>query len=177
MRPAYAGGNDEKCELVHTRLGVQSEPRLRGGSDFLSLPLDLFRSPASGDRLLDPIQRGMTSVLHLDPVRRPAGAIDALPALRNQALKAEFTRLPKQVRAYLALFKVRNENAFRSARQQTRQIGLAHGQRQFPQILATERQDIERVKLHLVIVPARGQPAEIADAANAEPHGHAIAHE
>ncbi len=53
----------------------------------------------------------MTSVLHLDPVRRPAGAIDALPALRNQALKAEFTRLPKQVRAYLALFKVRNELA------------------------------------------------------------------
>ena len=56
-------------------LAVQSEPRFRGGSDFLLLPLDLFRSPASGERLLDPIQRGMTSVLHLDPMadalRRP----------------------------------------------------------------------------------------------------------
>ena len=67
-------------------LAVQSEPRFRGGSDFLSLPLDLFRSPDSGERLLDPIQRGMTSVLHLDPIPRgrvalslplrPAGSAD-----------------------------------------------------------------------------------------------------
>ena len=96
----------------------------------------------------------MTSVLHLDPVRRPAGAVWTIAALRNQALKAEFTRLPKQVRAYLALFKVRNEDAFRPARQQTGQICLAHGQRQFPQILAIECQDVKSVELHLVIVPA-----------------------
>ena len=51
----------------------------------------------------------MTSVLHLDPMRRSAAAIDALPALGNQTLKAELTRLPEQVGADLALFEVRNE--------------------------------------------------------------------
>src|SRR5258707_11934441 len=57
---------------------------------------DLTASTAfSRERLLDPINCRMTSVLDLDPIRRPATAIDALPALGHQALQSEFAGLPK----------------------------------------------------------------------------------
>jgi hypothetical protein len=58
----------------------------------------------------------MTSVLHLDPVRRSAAAIDALPALRDQALKSELAGLPEQVRPDLALFELADKYAFGSTR-------------------------------------------------------------
>ena len=43
----------------------------------------------SRERLLDPVQRRVFTVLDLDPVRRPAGAVAALAALRDHALQAE----------------------------------------------------------------------------------------
>ncbi|MGY4435214.1 hypothetical protein ACVWWO_007691 [Bradyrhizobium sp. F1.13.1] len=53
------------------------------------------------------------------------------------------------------------QHAVRPAAQQPRQIGLAHAQRQLPQILAAEREDVECVELHLVVVLARMQRVEV----------------
>ena len=47
-------------------------------------------------------------------------------------------------------------------------------QRQFPQIVAIQRQDIERVELNLVIMPAGVQTVEIGDAVDAQQHRLAI---
>jgi hypothetical protein len=47
-------------------------------------------------------------------------------------------------------------------------------QRQFPQIIAIQRQDIERVELNLVIMPAGVQTVEIGDAVDAQQHRLAI---
>jgi hypothetical protein len=46
----------------------------------------------------------MLPVLHLDPMRRSAGAIRSVPVLRNQTLESEQARVPEQVRADLTLF-------------------------------------------------------------------------
>ena len=81
----------------------------------------------------------MTSDLHLGPVRPSAAAIDALPALRDQASR------PEQVRPDLALFELADA---------PRKIVLPKVQRQLPQILTLERQDVERVELHLVVMLA-----------------------
>ena len=59
-------------------------------------------------------------------------------------------------------------------RASSRQVGLAHRQRQLAQILAVADQHIEGVELDLGIVPARVQAVEIGDAVDAEQHGLAI---
>jgi hypothetical protein len=69
-----------------------------------------------------------------------------------------------------------SSNSFRPPRQQACQIGLAHGERQFPQILAIERENVEHVELNLVIMPARMQAVEIRDAVHAQQHRLAIDH-
>ena len=71
---------------------------------------------------------------------------------RHQTFKPEFAGFAKQLRADLALLEIGNENAIRAAGQQPGQIGLAHGERQFAQIVAVEHQGIERVKLHFVVM-------------------------
>jgi hypothetical protein len=96
----------------------------------------------------------MASVLHLDPIRRGAGAVGPIAAFGHQALEAELAGLPKQVRADLALLEFRDENPLGAPRQQPSQVGLAEMQRQLPQILTVQRQDIEGVELDLVIMPA-----------------------
>jgi hypothetical protein len=52
----------------------------------------------------------------------------------------------------------------------------AHGERQFPQVLAIERENVERIELNLVIMPARMQAVEIRDAVHAQQHRLAIDH-
>src|SRR6266550_1046796 len=112
----------------------------------------------------------MLSVFHLDPIRRPAGPVWSISALGNQALQTKLARLAKQVRPDLAALEVADENPFRPPRQQPRQIVLAKVQGQLPQVLTLERQNIEGVELHLIIMPARVQPVEIGDAVDAEHH-------
>src|SRR5207245_4055208 len=112
--------------------------------------------------------------LHLDPVRRGAGAIGPLAMFRYQALKPEIAGLPEQVRADLALFELANANPLRPPCQQPRQVVLSKVQRQFPQIVAIQRQDIERVELNLVIMPAGVQTVEIGDAVDAQQNSLAI---
>ena len=51
------------------------------------------------------------------------------------------------------------------------EIGLAHGQRQAAQILAIEREDVEGVKLDLLLVLAGVQGVEIGNAVDAEDDG------
>jgi hypothetical protein len=60
------------------------------------------------------------------------------------------------------------------AREQPRQIGLAHRERQVPQILTIEREAIEGVKLHLLVVLARVQRVEIGDAVDSQDDGLTI---
>ena len=74
----------------------------------------------------------MTSVLDLDPVRRPAGAVGAIPALRHQALQPHVAGRPKQIRADLALLEGRDEYAVRTAGEQPGQVGLAQAKGQLP---------------------------------------------
>ena len=58
----------------------------------------------------------------------------------------------KQVRADLALFRGRDKDAVRATRQEAGEIGFAHGQRRATQILAVERQDVEGIELHFVVM-------------------------
>ena len=62
-------------------------------------------------------------------------------------------------------------------RQQTGQVGLAHGQRQLPQIVTIKRENIEGVQLHFVVMPAGMQPIEIGDAIDSEQDRLAVDHE
>ena len=109
----------------------------------------------------------MAAVLDLDPIRRPAGTIRAISTLRHQPLKPHVAGSPKQIRANLALFERRNENAIGPTSQQPGEVGLAHRERKLSQVLAVERQDIEGIELHLVIVIARVQRVEIGNAVTA----------
>jgi len=54
------------------------------------------------------------------------------------------------------------------------EVHLANAERQFWDIVAIDRQDIEGVELDLVIVLPRVQAVEVAAAINAEQHGLAI---
>ena len=45
------------------------------------------------------------------------------------------------------------------------------------QIVAVERQHIEGVELHFLVVPARVQRVEVGDAVGAEHHGFAVDHD
>jgi hypothetical protein len=94
----------------------------------------------------------MFPILHLDPIRRAAGAIGPVGALRDQPLKPELAGLAEYVRSDLTLFERGDEDAVRPAREQPREVGFAHRQRQPSQIITVERKAVESVKLHLVIV-------------------------
>ena len=59
-------------------------------------------------------------------------------------------------------------------REQPREISLAHAQGEGAQILAIERQDVEGVELHLIIMLARVQGIEIGNAIDAEDDSLAI---
>jgi hypothetical protein len=83
----------------------------------------------------------------------------------------------EQVRANLALFEVADEDAFRPPGQQPRESVLAQMQRQLAEVVAVERQNIEGVEHHLVIVSAGMQAVEIGDAVNAEQDRLAIDNE
>jgi hypothetical protein len=125
---------------------------------------------------LHPFDRRMTSVLDLDPVGRSAAAVGTITALGDDAfpnLQAARNR-SGPISPWL---EVADENALRSARQQTGQIGLAHGQRQLPQIVTIKRQDVEGVKLDLMVILAGMQPIEIGDAIDAEQDRLAVDHE
>ena len=66
------------------------------------------------------------------------------------------------------------EDPVDTARQQPREVGLAHRERQLAEILAVADQAIEGVELDLGIVLARMQAVEIAAAVDTEQHGFAI---
>jgi hypothetical protein len=66
--------------------------------------------------------------------------------------------MPEQVRADLTLLEVEQEDALDAARQQPGEAGLAHRQRQPPEILAVADQDIEGVEFDLMIVLPAVQP-------------------
>lgn len=51
-----------------------------------------------------------------------------------------------------------------------------HAERHLADILAIRDQHVERIKLHLVIVPAAVQPVEIGSAVDTEQHGLAVDH-
>ena len=59
------------------------------------------------------------------------------------------------------------EDAVGAAREQLRQVDLPHGQRQGAQVVAVERQDVEGVELHLLVMSARVQGVEVGDAVDA----------
>jgi hypothetical protein len=82
--------------------------------------------------------------------------------------------MSEQLRPDLALFELAHEDPFQPPRQQSGQVGVAHGQRQFSQILALKRQDIESVELNFVVMSARVHPIEIGYSVDPEQNGLAI---
>jgi hypothetical protein len=107
-------------------------------------------------------------------VSAAAGTIGAIATLRHQPLKAKLAGLAKQVGADLALLERRHEDAIRSARQEPRQVGLAHRQRQRAQVVAVRGKQVERVQLHLVVMLAGDEGVEVGHAVNSKHHGLTI---
>jgi hypothetical protein len=60
-------------------------------------------SPSFAQGYLDPRHPRMLGVLHLDPVRRRAGAIGPIAALRHQALAAKLAGLAEQCSATIKM--------------------------------------------------------------------------
>ncbi len=102
----------------------------------------------------------MRAVFDLDPVVLPAAPIGAIAAFGNEPLEAHAAGGAKQVSTDLARLEWRYEYAIGPAAQRPRQVGLAQAQWQRPQVLAAEREGIEGLELHLVVVPARVQRVE-----------------
>jgi hypothetical protein len=105
-----------------------------------------------GESLLDPGHRRVFRVFDLQPVRRLAGAIGAVPMFRNQSLEPELASLAEQMRADFALLEGCEEDPIWPPFQQPREVGFAQAQWQLAQIITVERQAIERVKLNLGVV-------------------------
>jgi hypothetical protein len=66
--------------------------------EMVDLGLGMPSTPRSGsgiDRFLHPHHGRMLRILYLQPVRRRAGTITALPVFRHDALKSELARLAK----------------------------------------------------------------------------------
>ena len=82
------------------------------------------------ERLHHPVHGGVLAVLDLDPVLRSAGAIGAVGPLTHHALKAHVARGPEQVGTDLALLERGDENPVGLTRQEPREVGLAHRERQ-----------------------------------------------
>ena len=76
----------------------------------------------------------------------------------------------------LALFEVGNEDAIWPAGQQTLQVGLAHRERQAPQVVAIHGQHVERDQLDLVVVSVGMQGVEVGIAVDAADDGLTIDH-
>jgi len=72
------------------------------------------------------------------------------------------------------LFEFTEKDPIRPAGQQPRQVSLAHGQWQIPQVITVHCQHIEGAELHFVVVPAGMQCVEIGIAVNAQDYCLAI---
>ena len=101
-----------------------------------------------------PAHRRVRPVLDLDPVFRASRAVGPIGSLGDDPLEPELAGLAEEVGTDLAAFEIGNEDALRPARQQPREVGLAHRERQLAQVVAVESQAVEGVELHLMIVLA-----------------------
>ena len=99
----------------------------------------------------------MTPVLHLDPMVASAVAVGASAMLGDQSLKAHAAGRLELIWPDLALLERCHEDALRPAAQQLRQVVLVKVQRQLPEVVAVQRQDVEGVELDLLVVLARVQ--------------------
>lgn len=124
----------------------------------------VFRALASIERVLDQPHRWVFRVLDLQPVRRRAGAIGAVPMFGNQPLEPEFASLAEQIRADFALLEGGDEDPIGATRQQPGEAGFAQAQWQLAQIITVEREAIERVKLNLGVVLTGVQSVGIGNA-------------
>lgn len=116
----------------------------------------------------------MCPVLDLNPVLRPAADITPVPPFRDYALKAHSAGRRKKCWADLANSEGRDEDALGTPVQKSRQMRLAHLQRQGPEIVTVEREAVKGIQLHLVIDLAGMQRVEVRDAVYTEDHGFAV---
>jgi hypothetical protein len=79
----------------------------------------------------------------------------------NQPLEPEFASLAEQIRADFALLEGCEQDPIGAPCQQPGEIGFAQVQWQFAQIIAVEREAIERIQLNLGIMLAGMQTIEI----------------
>lgn len=69
--------------------------------------------------------------------------------------------MAEEIRAYLTLFEIRQEDAVDASGQKPGQVCLAHAERQLADILAVADQDIEGVEHNLFVMLARVQTVEV----------------
>jgi hypothetical protein len=67
----------------------------------------------------------MVWIFDLEQVGRASSTIGAVAMFRDEALQAHQASMPKQVRAYLALLEVTQEDAVHAARQELREAGFS----------------------------------------------------
>lgn len=97
-------------------------------------------------------ERRMLPVLDLDPVVASAEPVRSPAVLRHQAFQPHAAGRTEQLRTDLALLERRHEDALHPAAEDLRQVVLAKVQRQLPQVVAIERQDVEGVELDVIVV-------------------------
>jgi hypothetical protein len=91
------------------------------------------KSPAYEHATKLPRHRRMRPVLQLNPASRPAGAMASVASFRDQALEAHVAG--RAVWPDPAGLEWRDEDAVGATAQWPRQIALAHGERQRPQVI------------------------------------------
>ena len=77
------------------------------------------------ERVLRAVYGWRAGVLDFDPVWRPSGPVRPVFVLRYQALQPHQAGMAKQVRAYLALLEVAQEDAVHPPRQELREAGFS----------------------------------------------------
>src|SRR4051812_23994846 len=82
-----------------------------------------------------------------------------------------------QVWSDLALLEGCDLNAISTAREKASQVVLPAMQRELPQVIAVERQDVEGIELHLVVVLAAVQAIGVCDAVDPKENSLAIENE
>jgi hypothetical protein len=91
-------------------------------------------------------------VLALDPVRRAAGPVARVLALRHDTLKTQLAGVREHQRAVRVVEVLVEAQARRRAPQQARQSGLAHRERVAPQILAVQLDQVEGIEEYARVV-------------------------
>src|SRR5262249_58542091 len=120
-----------------------------------------------------PYHRGSRRVLHLEPVRRVAGAIHRVLALRHDAFESHLAGVGEDGRA-VAFHVLVEAQAKASFGQHTPKRGLAHFQRITPHVVAIQLDEVESVAEGVAVMASVTDTVERGNAVIVTGNGVAI---